>query len=384
MAVTQEKYRVMVVDDEEDIRTILSMSLSAQYEVFEAKNGLDAMLKLRKYEPDVALIDIMMPLMNGLDLAERIRATPGYQDMPLIALSALDSRDDIKKGYDSGADLYLTKPFDPDRVLKNVNMSLEGRPARVKSMTIEEVHAREQKLDEQLKRALARQKDRPPMEGPAPVPDGNSGVDTAFLGDPRHETPEADVHAPPDFSHLPENNKVLKPHAPEKPPSSGSIRKTHAGIESHITPPPAEGPEDRPRVMLVDDDEDFLEYARLALEQTYEVVSACDGFDALNKIPDTEPDLFIIDGMMPKMSGYQLIEMIKQASDTRHKPIIFCSAKGSPKDRKMIAQKGIPYYLVKPFETDRLVHLVNIVTREPDFQVAPKKKSIKSILYEEG
>src|SRR5690606_24348299 len=117
------KHRIMIVDDDADMRALLSMSLSGHYEVFEANNGLDAMFKLGKYEPDIAIIDIMMPLMDGKELMRKIRGTAGCETIPLLALSALNSRDDIREGYNAGADLYLTKPFDPDRILRNVRLS---------------------------------------------------------------------------------------------------------------------------------------------------------------------------------------------------------------------------------------------------------------------
>lgn len=386
-----DKYRVMVVDDEPDIRSILSASLSPEFEVVEATNGLDAMLKVPKYEPDLAIVDIMMPLMDGLELARTIRCRPGYQDMPIIALSALDSKEDIKKGYGSGANLYLTKPFDPERVAKNVRMSLESRPVRHKAMTIAEIREREEKAARDLERARARK----------------------ALEDSRREEEEREVFPlPPEEPGSPPSSRVetiSKGKIPKISDPSGKLLRSYADRDKTPFPDFSEEDEDLgpfhlpadegedvgfikaptsapkvPRVMLVDDDADFLLMVRTALEDIYEVVTANNGFDALNKIPEVEPDIYIIDGMMPKMSGYQLIDLLNQSMDTRTKPIIFASAKSSPRDRRMVFEKGVTHYLVKPFETEKLLDALNEVSSAPDFRVSEKKSPIKEVLYEEG
>jgi CheY-like chemotaxis protein len=141
----------------------------------------------------------------------------------------------------------------------------------------------------------------------------------------------------------------------------------------------------KPRLLIVDDDEDFLMVQRALLEeQGYEVVTARDGFDAMNKIPEVQPDLFVIDGMMPRMSGYQLTDLIRGTLETRDRPVIFASAKGSDRDRKMMAQKGVRQYLVKPFENSAMIAAVKEEVDRPGFRISTKRRTIKDILYDEG
>ncbi|MCB2154510.1 response regulator [bacterium] len=392
-----DKFRVMVVDDEPDIRSILNASLTPEFEVVEATNGLDAMLKVPKYEPDLAIIDIMMPLMDGLELSRKIREKPGYQDMPIIALSALDSKEDIKKGYGSGANLYLTKPFDPERVAKNVRMSLESRPVRHKTLTIAEIREKEEKSARDLERARARKA----LEDSRREEEEEREVKLLQEVSAPLPVPEAEEKKTPPSSHV---EHISEAKVPKVKDPSGRLLKSYS--ERRNTPAPEDEDDSPlpfaipregnglikaptaapvvPRVLLVDDDADFLLMIRTALEDIYEVVTAHNGFDALNKIPDTEPDIYIIDGMMPKMSGYQLIDLLHQSMDTHTKPIIFASAKSSPRDRRMVFEKGVTHYLVKPFETEKLLDALNEVSTAPGFQVAEKKKTIKEILYEEG
>ncbi|MBX3729290.1 MAG: response regulator [Candidatus Sumerlaeia bacterium] len=385
-----DRFRVMVVDDDADIRELLRVSLSAAFEVVEARNGLDAVLKL-KYQPDIAVVDIMMPIMNGHDLIRKIRTTEGFADMPILALSALNQRSDIKAGYDAGANLYLTKPFQPERVIRNLGHLLEGRTPRAKDQTLEEIENRERIQEAHLQRALQKKKE----EHEVPLAEAET---TPSRETPPQGTPRAAAITPPPERQSSSSVEILLPHQLRKlPRPSGD-----AHARQNYTPPPEEtplppSPLERltsgehhtpaigsPRVLLVDDDEDFLVITRSMLEEHYEVITAHDGFEALNKVPEVEPDIFIIDGMMPKMSGYQLIDMLKGAQETHFRPIIFCSARGSDRDRRLVEQKGVRHYLVKPFSPARLLGMLDEIVADPSFIVADKKRSYKDILYEEG
>lgn len=325
----------MIVDDEEDMRTILTMALSQKYEVFEATNGLDAMLKIDQYQPDVAIIDMMMPLMNGFDLSKKIRNKENFKDMPILALSALNSSQDIKSGYQHGADLYLTKPFKPDRVDKSLQIVLEGKAPRKKDLPIEEVAKRESELAE----TRARKKQR---------------EETGKLGNVDKET----------------NKSTAQPYV-----------KKEAAPQAQPSVNPTKG---KPRILLVDDDEDFLLIGRSILETKYEVVIASNGMEAINKIPLVQPDLFVLDGMMPKMSGYQMLDMLHQSTETNHIPVIFASAKSDPRDKKLVMSKGVIAYLVKPFSDRILLDNVSKVTQQPGFKIRPKTHTIQEVLYREG
>jgi len=374
MATGEQRYRVLVVDDEEDMRTLLQMALSEVYEVATATNGLDAMLKLPRYQPDLAIVDIMMPLMNGLDLAARIRQTPGYQDLPIIALSALNSRDDIRKGYEAGADLYLTKPFQPDRVLKNVAFSLQNRPVRHKDLTIAAIEEREARLAEKTKRAMERRTaaavstPAPQTAAPPPQPTKGPIIPMEELTEP---TPAAPRPAPVGRRAERDDDRVRE-------------HESSFWADSDAVDEDFDGPAQKPRVLMVDDDADHIVAARQALEDDFEVVTAEDGLDAMAKVPDAQPDIFIIDGMMPKMSGYQLVEMLRGTMETRALPIVFASAKGSERDKRMMFQKGVDRYLVKPFPLGELLETMREIAAMPGFRIRTKRRSIREILYDEG
>ena len=122
------KCRIMIVDDETDILELLRKVLSSKYEVVEAYNGLDALEKIDRYEPDFIILDVMMPLMDGFQTCAALRKNPVYRKTPIYFLTSSSRKEDIKKGYELGCDLYLQKPFEPMRLLKNIDFYLDRNP----------------------------------------------------------------------------------------------------------------------------------------------------------------------------------------------------------------------------------------------------------------
>ncbi len=109
-------YNILVCDDEADILRALNIYLSsAGYRVFEAKNGREALEVLQRETIHLALLDVMMPEMDGLTAVQRIRAE--RNNLPIILLTARSESADKVAGLDVGADDYVTKPFDPQEVI---------------------------------------------------------------------------------------------------------------------------------------------------------------------------------------------------------------------------------------------------------------------------
>ena len=131
--------------------------------------------------------------------------------------------------------------------------------------------------------------------------------------------------------------------------------------------------------MVVDDNEEIVHVAKLALSTGYEVVSAVNGLDAIEKIVHCEPDIIVLDALMPKLSGYQLCQSLRRNAKYRNSPIIFISVKASQKDREYAQQLGANAFLPKPFDPADLARLVDEFSQAPNFAVRPKKMTIKEI-----
>jgi DNA-binding response OmpR family regulator len=114
-----KQFRVLVVDDELRIVKFLQMKLKAPgYEVLTAENGLEALEQVQTQEPDLIVLDVVMPGMDGFDTLKQIRA---LSSVPVIILSAKDDNLNKVKGLELGADDYLAKPFSPDELLARIN-----------------------------------------------------------------------------------------------------------------------------------------------------------------------------------------------------------------------------------------------------------------------
>jgi CheY-like chemotaxis protein len=120
--------RVMAVDDDPVIRGLLEVNLEMEgHEVVTAVDGQDAVEKARAELPDLILLDVMMPNVNGWQAAEALKADPATRDIPVIFLSARAMESDMRKGAELGVEQYVTKPFDPIELMELVNRLLKDR-----------------------------------------------------------------------------------------------------------------------------------------------------------------------------------------------------------------------------------------------------------------
>lgn len=111
--------KILVVDDDQNLCKLIRIYLkNAGYQVVEARDGIQALEVFRKERPDLVILDIMIPFMNGWEVCEQLRRE---SEVPIIMLTAKDTKDDKIKGLDLGGDIYQTKPFDPDELVAQVN-----------------------------------------------------------------------------------------------------------------------------------------------------------------------------------------------------------------------------------------------------------------------
>jgi two-component system alkaline phosphatase synthesis response regulator PhoP len=119
------KGKILVVDDEIYIVHILDFSLGMEgYEVVTALDGEQALEKLKVEKPDLIVLDIMMPKLDGYEVCKAIKADPQTRQIPVILLSAKGRNVDQKMGFDVGADDYITKPFSPRKLVERINQLL--------------------------------------------------------------------------------------------------------------------------------------------------------------------------------------------------------------------------------------------------------------------
>jgi two-component system alkaline phosphatase synthesis response regulator PhoP len=120
---------IMVVDDNPDIITIVKTILEGKgYRVFSASSGAELLDMLKNQKPDLIILDIMMPEMDGLEVLSRLKAASDTAAIPVILLTAKVQYEDVLGGYKLGADYYITKPFTSTQLVNGINLLLgEGK-----------------------------------------------------------------------------------------------------------------------------------------------------------------------------------------------------------------------------------------------------------------
>lgn len=121
-----DKKKILAVDDEKLIVMAIRANLMLEgYEVVTAYDGKEALQKIEEEKPDAVILDVMMPEKNGWDVLREIRANPETEFLPVIMLTALAQDRDIEEGTLLGADVYLTKPFEPTELILALKRVLE-------------------------------------------------------------------------------------------------------------------------------------------------------------------------------------------------------------------------------------------------------------------
>lgn len=159
----ENRYKILAVDDEAANLQVISSVLKDEYDVLTALNGHDAISQLKEHKPDLILLDVMMPEIDGFDVCKIIKANPAFVDIPIIFLTAMDTHEGARQGLEIGAIDYLTKPLELDLLKLRVRNHIESRKRSELVKEQRDLLAR-QKVE--LEAALARVKK---LEGIIPI-----------------------------------------------------------------------------------------------------------------------------------------------------------------------------------------------------------------------
>lgn len=149
----ERSYRILVADDNSESLFVLQTLLEKQgFEVVTATNGQEALEIVEKSDIDVALLDVVMPKMSGLDVVSRLKDNSAYRYIPLVLVTSRDGLDDIADAFERGADDYIIKPFDSKELLARIQAALRTRALYLELLsTTEEKH----RLSEQIKEVFS-------------------------------------------------------------------------------------------------------------------------------------------------------------------------------------------------------------------------------------
>lgn len=124
----QEKSKILAVDDNSINLAVIEELLGSQYNLMTVSTGIDALKMAQEFRPDLIILDIMIPDMNGYEVCQQIRKNSSLRHTKIIMVSAKAMTSDRLKGYQVGTDDYLTKPFDEEELLAKVDAHLHPKP----------------------------------------------------------------------------------------------------------------------------------------------------------------------------------------------------------------------------------------------------------------
>jgi DNA-binding response OmpR family regulator len=317
---------VLVADDDPATQQIVRLTLEgAGYEVTAVRDGEETLRALETRVPDVVVLDVMMPKVDGLSVLRRIRDDPRTAQVPVVLLSACSSPDDLWRGWQGGVDYYLTKPLDCQELLRFMNRTVHAEESRMPS--------------------------GPPLS-PAPTSGRHAGSSSGGVPPEGPEEPQdgADTAAePPGIA-----GAAVDSLGPAPPGAAEALGPTPAGAEPPVAAPVAAAA--AAAVLVVDDDPFIQKVLRLNLElEGYAVTTASDGEEALERLAGARPDLVVLDVMMPGLDGLEVLRRIRESPETADLPVILLTARGSEEDMWEGWQRGVDYYLTKPFDIEDLL-----------------------------
>lgn len=145
------KGKILIAENENRMRTLIKLYLeNNMYKVLEASDGQETLYLLNQEQPDLLVLDILMPKLTGIEVCETIRKDPIYQNVPILFLSSLNEKESVIKGLEVGGDDYLTKPFDPNELVARINAMLRRLRKSVEdnqeTFMYEELTAQEMKI----------------------------------------------------------------------------------------------------------------------------------------------------------------------------------------------------------------------------------------------
>ncbi|MBI2608079.1 MAG: response regulator [Deltaproteobacteria bacterium] len=122
-----KKIKVLLVDDEKDFREIMRPVLEVEgWEVIEASCGKEALEKVKQERPNIIILDVMMPTLDGFTICKELKTDEKYKNIPIILLTVKFGKADHERGIEVGADAYITKPFETDELIKQIKSLLQA------------------------------------------------------------------------------------------------------------------------------------------------------------------------------------------------------------------------------------------------------------------
>jgi len=293
---------ILMIEDSMTSRKVLSMLLKRHdYQLLEAASGAEALKVAASSRPNLVLLDVMLPDTNGHDLLTELRNFEHLREAPVIMLTGRHDARDRLKGIQGGAQEYITKPFNPQKLTELVQSYVKAVPDKT---------------------AVAQNDTITP-----PPPATQQEVSAATTAISRLAT------------------------SPVKAPTSGAITPAE---------PPQAPPPGSKSIFIIEDSRTSRKVLAMLLSRNgYHLYEASSGQEALTLAPSIKPDLVLLDVMLPDMTGYTILPQLKQLSHYADLPFIMLTGNKKATDRLKGMLAGSNEYLTKPFDPQKLLSVIS-------------------------
>ena len=319
---------VFIIDDDSDIAAMMAAVIrNAGYNVATAFDPVSALQMDLPFKPDIILTDIMMPQMSGFDLIDKIKELCDDHNIRIMAVSALKSPSDIEQAIEAGAADYLAKPFHPEELLLRIERQMHSLRGKIT-----------------------------PSKAQSDPAVRQNGI---RVGQDRDKKPE---------------EKVI-PCENEKPEEDDKTERGSLELEPVEL---AAGPRLEPSgasILVIDDDPDIRALLKLRLKEIgHRVLLAGDGEQGISIAEREEPDLIILDILMPGMNGYDVARNLAGKPHMADIPVLMLSARGSSRDITQGLNGYADEYVTKPFQLDELLARVGALIRRTHRSTRDKRE----------
>lgn len=317
---------ILIVEDAPAQVRILTNLLSAlDCQVAAVSTGKDALEAARQNPPDLVLLDLILPDMDGLEVLQTLTKQAEFEDLPVIILTARGKTAEIVAGLEAGAVDYISKPFHPAELMARVKSHLNFRGTR----------NRQKAMIAELQEALGAVKQ---LSGLIPICAHCKKIrnDTGYW---QQVEDYIGKHTEAFFTHglCPDCIPIFFPEAAKNGVAGEQPRTREAEAET------------RSRILIVDDSPMHLNLLFQLLRQDHDILVATHGQVALKLAQSEYPDLILLDVVMPDMDGRDVCRALKADPRTEHIPVIFITGNGQEIDEMEGFELGAVDYITKPF-----------------------------------
>lgn len=289
---------VLLVEDSPTARKVVTMLLERKgYTIAETESGAEALAMVERIQPDLVLLDVVLPDMSGYDALKVIRENFDQKKVPVVMLTSKSHATDRMKGMAMGANEYLTKPFDPGRLSSALEKYL-----------VPELPAGGGTISSRRGRAVQRSSTAAPAASRS-VPVAKKAQSVPF--------------------------------------------------KTGVQPPSVTKPESGASILVVEDSPTARKVISMVLGKNgYGVLEAGSGREAMDRLAEGAPSLILLDAMLPDTTGYDILTKIKQEDRWKDVPVVMLTARKGALDRQKGMKAGSVEYLTKPFDPQKLLGVI--------------------------